>query len=188
MDFVGGRDHFLLQQRVGIVFAALQFRNDDRAFRFAVVGIVDAVGHPFGLDEQHAIEAGSRRGLHVGGLVDPRIAVPAAAEFFDDAFHLVARNVGRALEIHVLDPVRYAREAGHLVFRADFVPAPNRCKRRGVHFCHKHRQAVVEDRRCHIAVHYNGRRRTAPDGLYVNFPMKSRIFGEFGWQGRCIVG
>ena len=31
-------------------------------------------------------------------------------------FDLVARNVGRALEVHVLDPVRDARQARHASF------------------------------------------------------------------------
>ena len=65
--------------------------------------------------------ASRRRGLEVGGLVDPGVAVPAAAELLDDALHLVARDVGGALEVHVLDPVR---DAGH-------ARAPRRASRRG---------------------------------------------------------
>ena len=41
-------------------------------------------------------------------LIDPGVAVPAAAELLDDALDLIPRNVGRALEVHVLDPVRHA--------------------------------------------------------------------------------
>ena len=117
MDFVGRRDHFLLEQRVRIVFAPLQFRDNDSSLRFAIFGIVETVAHPLGLDEQHAVESGCRRGFHVSGLVDPRVSVPAASEFFDDALDLIAGDIGRALEVHVLDPMRHTGEAGHLVFR-----------------------------------------------------------------------
>ena len=101
----------LIEQLVGIVLAALQLRDDDRALRLAVVGVIQAAGHPLGLDEQHPIERVARRGLEIGRLVDPGVAVPAAAELLDDALHLIARDVGRALEVHVLDPVRDAGQS-----------------------------------------------------------------------------
>ena len=52
-----------------------------------------------------------------------------------------------ALEVHVLDPVRDAGQAGTFVLRADLVPAPHRRQRRGVLFLDQHLQAVVERRR-----------------------------------------
>ena len=51
--------------------------------------------HPLGFDEQHPIERVARRGLEIRRLIDPGVAVPAAAELLDDALHLVARDVGR---------------------------------------------------------------------------------------------
>ena len=50
------------------------------------------------------------------------------------------------LEVHVLDPVRHAGQAGTLVLRADLVPAPHRGERRGVLFLNQHLQPVVERR------------------------------------------
>ena len=106
-----GRGQLLIEQLVGIVLAALQLRDDHRALGLAVRGIVQAARHPLGLDEQHAIERVARRRLDVRGLVDPGVAVPVAAELLDDALDLVARDVGRALEVHVLDPVRDAGQS-----------------------------------------------------------------------------
>ena len=138
------RGQLLIEQLIGIVLAALQLGDDDRPLRFAVVRMVQAARHPLGFDEQHPIERVARRGLEIRRLIDPGVAVPAAAELLDDPLHLVARNVGRALEVHVLDPVRHAGQAGPLVLRADLVPAPHRRQRRGVLFLHEHLQAVVE--------------------------------------------
>ena len=90
------RGQLLIEQLIGIVLAALQLRDDDRALRLAVVGMIQAVGHPLGLDEQHAIERVARRRLEIRRLIDPGVAVPAAAELLDDALDLVARDVGRA--------------------------------------------------------------------------------------------
>ena len=106
-----GRRQLLIEQLIGIVLAALQLRDDDRPLRLAVVGMVEAAGHPLGLDEQHAVERVARRGLEIRRLIDPGVAVPAAAELLDDALHLIARDVGRALEVHVLDPVRDTGQA-----------------------------------------------------------------------------
>ena len=50
------RGQLLIEQLIGIVLAALQLRDDDRALGLAVVGMVQAVRHALGLDEQHAIE------------------------------------------------------------------------------------------------------------------------------------
>ena len=147
-----GRD-LLIEQDVRIVLAALQLGNDDRSLGLAVVRMVQAAGHALGLDEQHPIERVARRGLEVCRLIDPRVAVPAPAELLDDPFHLIARDVLGALEVHVLDPVRHAGLARPLVPRADLVPAPHRGQRRGVLFAHQHLQAVVE-RRCTHQVHY----------------------------------
>ena len=50
----------------------------------------------------------------------------------------------RALEHHVLDPVRDARDAGHFIARADPIPHPERRNRRGSHRREQDHQAVVE--------------------------------------------
>src|SRR5207253_5636074 len=76
-------------------------------------------------------------------LIDPRVSIPTAAELLDDALDLVAWNVGRALEIHVLDPVRHAGEPWVLVLRSDVVPTPRRGERRGVFLADKDGQSVV---------------------------------------------
>ena len=117
-----------------------------RPLRLAVVRVIQTARHALGLDEQHPIERIARRRLEVRRLIDPGVAVPAAAELLDDALDLVARNVGRALEVHVLDPVRDARQAGSFVLRSDLVPAPHRGQRRGVLLENEDLEAVVEGR------------------------------------------
>ena len=138
------RRQLLVEKLIGIVFAALELRDDHRPLGLAIVRMVKAARHPLGLDEQHAIEGVARGGLEIRGLVDERVAIPAAADLLDDALHLIARDVGRPLEIHVLDPVGHAREARSLVLRPDLVPAPHRRERRGVLFLDDHFQAVIE--------------------------------------------
>jgi hypothetical protein len=75
---------------------------------------------------------------------DPGVAVPTAAELLDDALHLIPRDIGRALEVHVLDPVRNAREAGMLVLRSDVIPAPDRRERHGVLLLDEYLETVGE--------------------------------------------
>ena len=88
----GRRGDLGVEHLFRIVVAAIELREDDRALGLAVVGMVEAVRHPLGLDEQHAVERVARGRLEVRGLIDPGVAVPAAAELLDDALHLVARE------------------------------------------------------------------------------------------------
>ena len=138
------RDDFLVQQAVGVVFAPFQLGNDDRSLRFAVVLVVQAPSHPLGLDEQHAVERIARGCFEVGGLVEPGVPVLRPAELLDDPLHLVAWDVGSALEIHVLHSVRHTGEARQFVTRADLGPAPHRHERRGVLSERQHLQPVLE--------------------------------------------
>jgi hypothetical protein len=146
-----GSSQLLIEQLIGIVLSPLQLRDDDRAFRLAVRGIVKTVRHPLGFDEEHAIEHIPRRCFRVRGLIDPRIPIPVAAELFDDAFHLVAWDVRRPLEVHVLDPVRHSGEPGAFVLGADPIPAPHRRERRRPYFLNEHAQAVVEQLFVHVS-------------------------------------
>ena len=106
-----GRRQLDVEQLFRIVLAALQLRDDDRPLGLAVVGLVETRVHALGFDEEHAIERVARRRFEIGGLVNPGVAVPRAAELLDDALHLVPRDVAGALEVHVLDPVRHAGQA-----------------------------------------------------------------------------
>ena len=82
--------------------------------------------------------------LQIGRLVDPGVAVPAAAELLDDALHLVAGDVRRALEVHVLDPVRHTGQARASRPSSRRVPAPHRRQRRGVDLLHEDLQTIRE--------------------------------------------
>ena len=140
----GHRRHFLIEQLIGIVLAALELRDDDRALGLAILWLVEPVRHPLGLDEEQLIERVGPRRFEIGRLVDPGVAVPHAAEALDEALHLVAGNVGRALEVHVLDPVRRPGEAGPFVAGAHAIPAPDRHERSRVDRADEHLQAIVE--------------------------------------------
>ena len=144
MRVKGHRRHFLIEQLIGIVLAALQLGDDDRALRFAFLGLVEAVLHAFGLDEQQLVQRIPPGRLEVCRLVNPGVAVPHATETFDEALHLVAGDVARAFEVHVLDPVRGTGVAGALIARAHAIPAPDRDERCGMDLVHEHIQAVLE--------------------------------------------
>ena len=85
MRLEGRGRELLVEQLIGIVLAALELGDDDGALRLAIVRVIQAAGHPLRLDEQHAIERVARRRLEIRRLIDPGVAVPAAAELLDDA-------------------------------------------------------------------------------------------------------
>ena len=138
------RRDFLVQQLIGIVLAALELRDDDRALGLTIFRLVEAVGHTLGFDEKQLVERVAPGRFEVGRLIDPGVAVPEAAETLDQSLHLVPRNVPGALEVHVLDPVRGAGTSRALVARAHSIPAPHRHQRRGVNRTDQNLEAVVE--------------------------------------------
>ena len=140
---------FLIEQLLGIVFSALQLRNDHGPLGLDVCRVVQAIRHALGFDEQHVIERVPCRRLGVRRLIDPGVAVPVTAVLLDDAFDLLTRNIGRPLEVHVLDPVRNTGHAGRFVFRSDAVPAPDGGEGRRVHLLDQHPQPVLQ----HLLVH-----------------------------------
>ena len=163
------RRHLLIEELVGIVLAALQLGDDDRALGLAIFELVKPVRHALGFDEQQLIERVAPGRLEVGRLVNPRVAVPHSPEALDEAFHLVARDVSRALEVHVFDPVGHAGEARRLVAGTDAIPAPDRHERSSVNWTDQNLQSIVQarlpdgehrsgrDRRNTHGVHYTGR-------------------------------
>ena len=81
-----GRGQLLIEQLVGIVLAALQLRDDDGPLGLAVGA--DRTGScAIRSDSMNSMRSSASRvgGLRVRRLVDPRVAVPAAAELLDDA-------------------------------------------------------------------------------------------------------
>ena len=172
----GRRVDFGVEQLVGIVLATLELGNDHRPLGLTVGRIVEAARHPLGLDEQHLVQGVPSGGLDVGRLIDPRVTVPHPPEPLDDAFHLLARDAGGPLEIHVLHPVRRAGPPGGFVSRPHAVPAPDGHERRRTNRLHQHLQSVIEvlftqsiggdqglfDRH---AVHYTGRAHPLRDAI-----------------------
>ena len=74
-----------------------------------LVGLVETLGHAVGFDSQGQVKLRRGQGLEVGRLIDPRVAVPAAASALDPHLQILARDVLCALEVHVLYEVRGAR-------------------------------------------------------------------------------
>ena len=172
MHAEGGGRHLGVEELVGVVFASVQLGDDHRPLRLALIGLVEAVGHPLGLDEQHPVERVASGGLQVGGLVDPRVAVPHPAKALDDPFHLVARDVRRPLEIHVLDPMGHAGGPGTLIARPHAVPAPDRHQRRGVDLLDEQLETVIEDSAAQ-------RDRGEEGVVQRHFSIIQGVFGDF---------
>src|SRR4029450_7455526 len=97
--------------------------------RLALLGIEQAAAHPLGFDEQYLIERAAAGGFEIGRLVYPGIAVPHPTEPLDDPLDLLPWDVGRALEVHVLDPVRDTSQPDALIAGSHAVPAPHRHER-----------------------------------------------------------
>ena len=103
----------------------LAFRVDHRALAIDLPIRDERPGHPVRLDIKRHLEVLARyRGevrREVG--VGERVELPANADH--GAIDLPLRVPRAALEEHVLDPVRRARDAGALVPRTDPVPDPD---------------------------------------------------------------
>ena len=140
----GRRRHFRIQKLIWIILAALQLGDDDGTLGFAVLRLVQAIRHALRFDEEQRVERIVPRRLEIGGLIDPGVAVPAAAKPLDDPLHLVAGDVSGSLEIHVLDPMRHAGVARRFVSGADTVPTPDRHEGTRVELLHQNLQAIVE--------------------------------------------
>src|SRR5262249_2344504 len=95
-------------------------------------------------DEEQRVERVLSRRLDVRRLIDPGVAVPGSTELLHDALHFIAGNVGGALEIHVLDPVRDTGTAGEFVTRAHAIPAPHGYEGRRVQLLYQDPQSIVQ--------------------------------------------
>ena len=91
------------------------------------------------------IEMLTGKGLEIGGLVDPGVAVPVPTPFLDNALHIVFRESTGSLEVHVLDPVGDPGEARALVPAADAVPAPDAHEGIVAHRAEEDGEAVVQN-------------------------------------------
>jgi len=143
------RNDLGVEQLLGVVLSTLQLRDDHGPLRLALVRLVQAMSHALSFDEQQRVERGCPRGLQIRGLVDPGVAVPHSAESFDDALHLVARDVCGPLEVHVLDPMRDASLPRPLVSRSHAIPTPDGHQRSRVELLYQYLQSIVQKRGTH---------------------------------------
>ena len=100
--------------------------------------------HAVGLEPERELELVRRQRLEVVRAVEPGRAVERPAGALHELEVLVRRDVGRALEEHVLEQVSEPGATGTLVGRADVVPEIHRDDRRGVIFGQGHPQPVGE--------------------------------------------
>ena len=135
----------LTEQETRVVLVALALGDNHRALQLGFLGVEHRVDHPVGLDAQRQIDAIGRQRLEVGREVDPRHPVEDTALARHRLVELALRIRRRALEEHVLGPMRDAGGAGPLIAAAHPVPHPETGHRRVVHLAQQHGQPVVQN-------------------------------------------
>ena len=143
----------LTEQETRVVLVALALGDNHRALQLGFVGIEHRVGHPVRLDAQRQIDAIGRQRFEIRREVDPRHPVEDTTLARHRLVELALRIRRRALEKHVLGPMRDTRGAGPLVAAAHPVPHPKTGHRRVVHLAQQHSQPVVQNHpanRCQI--------------------------------------
>ena len=116
-------DHFFVEEIAGIVLRALAFRKNDRSLGLSFGGIEEGIAHPVRFDLDREIEPIDGQRLVVGGPVVGGHGVVNAAVAGNFGEDRAFAERGRALELHVLDPVRNTGQAGSFV-AARPVPDP----------------------------------------------------------------
>jgi hypothetical protein len=118
----GGTGDLLVEEVGGIVLGAGPLGEDDGPLRLGFLGVEEGVRHPVGFDAEREVDLADRQRLEVGGPIVRCEGVEDAAVAGDVAEDLALGERRRALELHVLDPVRETGEAGQFVAAADAVP------------------------------------------------------------------
>jgi len=121
---------FLEEEDLRVVLAALALADDYAPLRFRLLWVERGVAHPLRLDHQRRVEMVRRDGFEVDREVRVREPVELAAKAADNRVDVALLELAAALEQHVLDPVRRARDPRPLVPRADLVADPYGDRRR----------------------------------------------------------
>ena len=122
MSGEGRGDDLPPEEPPGVVLAPFQLAPHHRHLGVEV-GLVDpAVHHPVGLEPDRQLEAVGGHGLVVVRPVEVGARVEGGAVQEEQARDLADAELLRALEHHVLEEVRDARDPGMLVSGADLVP------------------------------------------------------------------
>src|ERR671939_1551196 len=140
----GGRLDLFAQPELGVILASLALGDDHGPFRLGFLGLDAGVIDAVGLDRQSQVELARRKCFEVGGAVDPGEGVQHATTAADLFTDLALAEALAALEQHVLDPVRNARDTRDLVASANAVPDPDAHQRALADFAQYDAQAVVE--------------------------------------------
>jgi hypothetical protein len=130
--------HRFTKQKVWLVLVAFTLRDDNRAFRGHFFKIIDAVNHPVGLEPQGQVDPVGWHGFEVSCPIKMGKGVPHATIARNGFFKQVGRELGRALELHVLNPVRDTGEPFDFVPCTDSIPGPGRNERRSMDFFEQH--------------------------------------------------
>ncbi len=138
----GRRADGLAELKERLILAALPLGDDHRALGFDLLLGEGAVDHAVGLQAQGQVNFIGRHGLEVRRPVHVGEGVPMATLARDGFVQHVGGELGCALELHVLHPVRDAGDAGDFIARADAIPHPVADDRRGVDLLQHHLQAV----------------------------------------------
>ena len=138
--------HLLQEHRVGIVLAAFVFVAHHRHLRLPVGLAQPQMAHAIGFDGDIAFQAFAADGREVIGAVEGGAGIELAADAFQELLDAVALRVVEALaalEHHVLEDVRRAGDARHLVARPDLIGHLKRHHRRGVIGHQQHGESIA---------------------------------------------
>ena len=127
-----------------IALALLVLHDAALLVELALVDRAEQVAHAIRFEPQREIDGRGRHGLEVVGAVEVRRAVDVGDADFLQRPEILVVVVLAAVEHQMLEQVREAGLAGHLVLRADVVPDRDRDDRRFAVLVHDDAQAVVE--------------------------------------------
>jgi hypothetical protein len=134
--------HRLSELKERLILAPLPLGNDDRAFGGDFLLVELAVDHAVGFEAQGKVDPVGRHGLVIRGPIEVGHGVPHAAFARDGFIEHAGRELRRAFELHMLDPMRDAGAPLHFIARADAVPQPRGNDRRGVDLLEENLQPV----------------------------------------------
>ena len=132
-----------------VVDAQAALLHDDAALLLEVLLGDGEVRHPVALEVEHDGQRLAREVVQVRGVVARRVAVGGAAVPFDQVVEHPGPELLATVEHHVLEEMRDAGGAAHLVARADVVEDVGRDDGRGVILVHDDAEPVRERARHH---------------------------------------
>ncbi len=115
VDAESGGLHLLTQAEERLILLALPLGDDHRALGLHLLGVKQAVDHAVGLQAQGQLDLVGRQRGEVSGPIQVGECIPVAPIARDQAIRHPRGKLRRALEEHMLHPMRDARDTGRLI-------------------------------------------------------------------------